>query len=225
MSKGKDSLERLRQNKQDFFRSFRADDGFHQLQVSTCDRKRQTRLWHTRTHGSHKRSNLCDFLRHVVRPVNQLAGSDDVHVPRRQGDEWVGFEIHEVESDLRDLGDGSVAHQVRVRCGVQDVGLAVPYATERTEEEEVKPPRDDESAVTCFSPALPGRTLALRFFRSQSGLMASISSTEEARRMLWKLSRERLCDREQFEPEASWLRLRRWCGATHGDDWVSGPTR
>lgn len=57
---------------------------------------------------------------------------------------------------------------------------------------------------------LPGRVLALRFFRSQSGLMASISSTEEARRMLWKLSRERPCDSVQLEPEASGLRLRRW---------------
>lgn len=55
--------------------------------------------------------------------------------------------------------------------------------------------------------------------------MASISSTEEARRMLWKLSRDRLCDKEQFEPEPSRLRLRRWWGATHGDDWVWGPTR
>lgn len=71
---------------------------------------------------------------------------------------------------------------------------------------------------------LPGRILALRFFRSQSGLMASISSTEEARRMLWKLSRERLCDREQLEPEPSGLRLRRWWGATQGEDWVRGPT-
>lgn len=46
--------------------------------------------------------------------------------------------------------------------------------------------------------------------------------------MLWKLSRERLCDREQLEPEASGLRLRRWWwwwGATQGDDWVRGPTR
>lgn len=60
------------------------------------------------------------------------------------------------------------------------------------------------------SPVLPGRMLALRFFRSQSGLMASISSTEEARRMLWKLSRERLCDREQLEADPSGLRLSRW---------------
>lgn len=72
---------------------------------------------------------------------------------------------------------------------------------------------------------LPSRILALRFFRSQSGLMASISSTEEARRMLWKLSRERLCDREQLEPEPSGLRLRRWWGATQGDDCVRGPAR
>lgn len=71
---------------------------------------------------------------------------------------------------------------------------------------------------------LPGRILALRFFLSQSGLMASISSTEEARRMLWKLSRERLCVRVQLEPEPSGLRLRRWWGATQGDDWVRGPT-
>lgn len=74
------------------------------------------------------------------------------------------------------------------------------------------------------SPVLPGRTLALRFFRAQSGLMASISSTEEARRMLWKLSRERLRDREQLEAEPSGARLWRWWGTTQGDDWVSGPT-
>lgn len=43
--------------------------------------------------------------------------------------------------------------------------------------------------------------------------------------MLWKLSRERLCDSEQLEPETSGLRLRRWWGATQGDDWVRGPTR
>lgn len=55
--------------------------------------------------------------------------------------------------------------------------------------------------------------------------MASISSTDDARRMLWKLSRERLCDKEQLEPEASGLRLRRWWGATQGDDCVRGPTR
>lgn len=74
------------------------------------------------------------------------------------------------------------------------------------------------------SPVLPGRILALRFFRSQSGLMASISSTEEARRMLWKLSRERLRDREQLEPDPSGARLCLWWGTTQGDDWVSGPT-
>lgn len=69
---------------------------------------------------------------------------------------------------------------------------------------------------------LAGRMLPLRFFRSQSGLMASISSTEEARRILWKLSRERLCVREQLETVASGLRLRRW-GTTQGDDWVREP--
>lgn len=72
---------------------------------------------------------------------------------------------------------------------------------------------------------LPCRMLVLLFFRSQSGLMASISSTEEARRMLWKLSRDRLCDKEQFEPKPSRLGLRWWWGATQGDDWVWGPTR
>lgn len=79
----------------------------------------------------------------------------------------------------------------------------------------------------CYVPVLllPCRMLVLRFFRSQSGLMASISSTEEARRMLWMLSRDRLCDKEQFEPEPSRLRLRWWWGATQGDDWVWGPTR
>lgn len=55
--------------------------------------------------------------------------------------------------------------------------------------------------------------------------MASISSTEEARRMLWKLSRERLCDSEQLEPDTSGLRLSRWMGAMQGDDWVWGPAR
>lgn len=70
---------------------------------------------------------------------------------------------------------------------------------------------------------LAGRALARRLCRRQSGLMASISSTEDARRILWKLSRERLFDREQLEAEPSGLRLRRWA-ATQGDDWVSGPT-
>lgn len=72
---------------------------------------------------------------------------------------------------------------------------------------------------------LPCRVLPLLLFRSQSGLMASISSTEEARRMLWKLSRDRLWLREQLEAEPSGLRLSRCCGATQGEDWVQAPTR
>lgn len=42
--------------------------------------------------------------------------------------------------------------------------------------------------------------------------------------MLWKLSRERLRDSEQLEPEPSGARLCLWWGTTQGDDWVSGPT-
>lgn len=82
-------------------------------------------------------------------------------------------------------------------------------------------------APPLYSPVLllDGRTLALWFFRSHSDLRASISSTEEARRMLWKLSRERLCVREQLEHEASGLRLRRWRATTQGVDWLRGPTR
>lgn len=72
---------------------------------------------------------------------------------------------------------------------------------------------------------LPCRVLLLLLFRSQSGLMASISSTEEARRMLRKLSRERLWLREQLEAEPSGSRLRRCCGATQGEDWVQAPAR
>ena len=54
-----------------------------------------------------------------------LQGGDDVHFARRQGDEGVRFEVHEVEGDLRDLADGSVAHEVRVRGRVEDVGLVI----------------------------------------------------------------------------------------------------
>lgn len=92
----------------------------------------------------------------------------------------------------------------------------------------VKMEGDTIQKAVCFSscsssPVLPGRILVWRFFLSQSGLMASISSTEDARRMLWKLSRERLWLREQLELEASWFKLRRWWGATQGDDWATGP--
>lgn len=45
-------------------------------------------------------------------PVNEFAGSNDVHLPCGQGDERVRFEIHKVEGDLRDFGDGSVPHEV-----------------------------------------------------------------------------------------------------------------
>lgn len=60
--------------------------------------------------------------------------------------------------------------------------------------------------VPACSPVLllAGRMECLR---SHSGFMASMSSTEDARRMLWKLSRERLCVRLQLEVEASGLSL------------------
>lgn len=44
-----------------------------------------------------------------------------------------------------------------------------------------------------------------------------MSSTEDARRMLWKLSRERLCVRLQLEAEVSGLSL-----CARGDDWPRG---
>lgn len=69
----------------------------------------------------------------MVRPVDEFAGSYDVHVPCGQGDEWVGFEIHKVEGDLRDLGNGAVPHQVRVRRGVQYVGLTVHSTCKHTD--------------------------------------------------------------------------------------------
>lgn len=47
-----------------------------------------------------------------MRPVDEFTGSYDVHLPRGQGDERVGFEIHKVEGDLRDFGDGAVPHEV-----------------------------------------------------------------------------------------------------------------
>lgn len=64
----------------------------------------------------------------MVGPVDEFAGSDDVHLPGGQGDEWVRFEIHKVECNLRDFRNGPVAHEVRVRRGVQYVGLTV-YCT------------------------------------------------------------------------------------------------
>lgn len=48
----------------------------------------------------------------MVRPVNEFAGSYDVHLASGQRDEWVGFEIHKVEGNLRDFGDGAVPHEV-----------------------------------------------------------------------------------------------------------------
>lgn len=85
-------------------------------------------------------SYLSDLLRDIVGAVDELAGRDDVHLSRGEGDERVGLEIYKVEGDLRDLGDGAVPHQVRVRRGVQDVGLAVDRTCRhgRRAEEEVK---------------------------------------------------------------------------------------
>lgn len=64
----------------------------------------------------------------MVRPVNEFAGSYDVHLASGQRDEWVGFEIHKVEGNLRDFGDGAVPHEVWVRRGVQYVGFTI-YCT------------------------------------------------------------------------------------------------
>lgn len=102
-----------------------------------------------------------------------------------------------------------------VEFNMLDLLFTAPANTHKADRE-VKIKGDDRKGRLFFllpssSPVLqlPGRILALRFL--QSGLMASISSTDEARRMLWKLSRERLCDMEQLEPEPSGLlRLRRW---------------
>lgn len=60
---------------------------------------------------------------------------------------------------------------------------------------------------------------AVLYFRSDAGRMASMSSTDDARRMLWKLSRERLCDRLQLDRETSGLSVWRtmWDG-----DWPGG---
>lgn len=44
--------------------------------------------------------------------VNELAGSDDVHFPRRESNKRVGFKVHKVERDLGDLTDGAVTHEV-----------------------------------------------------------------------------------------------------------------
>ena len=57
---------------------------------------------------------LRDLLCDVVGPVNELAGSDDIHLPSGQGDERVRFEIHKIEGNLRDFGNGTVPHEVRV---------------------------------------------------------------------------------------------------------------
>lgn len=61
----------------------------------------------------------------MVCAVDELAGGYDVHVPRGQRDHGVRLEVHEVQGDLRDLTDGAVTHEVRVRRGVEDVGLVV----------------------------------------------------------------------------------------------------
>lgn len=115
-----------------------------------------------------------------------------------------------------------------VEFSMLDLLFTAPTNTHKADHEVKKRPQRTIRRVVLHllsfyvSPVLllPGRTLALRFFRSQSGLMASISSTEEARRMLWKLSRERPCDKVQLETEPSGLRLRRWWGTMQGDDWV-----
>lgn len=183
-----------------------------------------------RAHCTWTVSYLRDLLCDVVCPVNEFAGCYDVHLPRGQSNEWVRFEIHKIECDLRDFGNGAVPHEVRVWRGVQYVQLAVyctwKYANE-VQQSGKKTSRKTFDPTCASSPVLllASRMLGRRFFRSHSGLMASISSTEEARRMLWKLSRERLCDREQLEAEPSGLRLSRWWGATQGVEWVRGPTR
>lgn len=64
----------------------------------------------------------------MVCPVDEFAGSYDVHLPAGQGNEWVWFEIHKVEGDVRDFGNGAVPHEVRVRRGVQYVRFAVNRA-------------------------------------------------------------------------------------------------
>lgn len=64
--------------------------------------------------------------------VNEFAGSYDVHLTSGQCNEWVGLEIHKVESDLGDFGDGAVPHEVRVRRGVQYVGLTVHSTCKQT---------------------------------------------------------------------------------------------
>lgn len=96
-------------------------DGKQQQQT---DKRREDSHTHTQQAQS-AAAYLRDLLRDMVGAVDELAGRDDVHLARGEGDERVGLEIHKVEGDLRDLGDGAVPHQVRVRRGVQDVGLAV----------------------------------------------------------------------------------------------------
>lgn len=60
-----------------------------------------------------------------MRAVDEFAGCDDVHFSGREGDERVRFKVHKVERDLRDLADGAVPHEIRVRGRVQDAGLVV----------------------------------------------------------------------------------------------------
>lgn len=66
-----------------------------------------------------------------MRAVDELAGCDDVHLACGKGDQGVGLEVDEVERDLRDLADGAIAHEVRVRGRVEDVGLVVHRTYQR----------------------------------------------------------------------------------------------
>lgn len=63
--------------------------------------------------------------------VDELAGCDDVHLARGKGDQGVSLEVHEVKRDLRDLADGAIAHEVRIRGRVQNVGLVVHRTYQR----------------------------------------------------------------------------------------------
>ena len=69
--------------------------------------------------------HLCDLLCDIMCAVDELAGSDDIHLSRWQSDEGIWFKVYKVERDLGDLADSAVAHEVRVRGRVQDVGLVV----------------------------------------------------------------------------------------------------
>ena len=80
---------------------------------------------------------LCDLVCDVVCAVDELAGRNDVHLPRGQSTEGVGLEVHEVERDLRDLADGAVAHEVRVRGRVQNVGLVVDRTCQQRKKQAV----------------------------------------------------------------------------------------